>query len=500
MGNRDISRSKVLGGLFWRFAERVGAHSVSFVVSIILARILAPEVYGTIALVTVFTTILNVFIDSGLGSALIQKKNADDLDFSSVFFFNIAMCCLLYAIMYLASPVIAGFYNDSTLTPIIRVLSLTLIISGVKNIQHAYVAKSLQFKRFFFATLGGTIGAAIIGIYMAYKGYGVWALVAQQIFNTTVDTIILWITVKWRPKLMFSFERLKGLLSYGWKLLVSALLDTGYTELRQLIIGKMYTSADLAFYNRGRQFPSLIVENINASINSVLFPTMSQTQDDKKRMREITRRSIKTSTYIMAPLMMGMAFCAESIVRLLLTDKWIDCVPYVRIFCITFMFYPIHTANLNAIKAMGRSDIFLKLENIKKLVGLALLFSTMWFGVMIMAYSLLLSAFFSMIINSWPNRKLLEYSYYDQIQDILPSILLAVFMGVCVYLVQLCGFSNLVTLLIQVPLGALIYVIGSKFAKLEPYNYLLSIIKQKHKSSCSNKDNNTLEGNIDDRL
>jgi len=476
--NKKISRSKVLGGLFWRFAERVGAHGVSFVVSIILARILAPEVYGTIALVTVFTTILNVFVDSGLGSALIQKKNADDLDFSSVFFFNISICCFLYAIMFFISPVIAHFYNDNTLIPIIRVLSLTIVISGVKNIQHAYVAKTLQFKRFFFATLGGTIGAAIIGIFMAYKGYGVWALVVQQIFNMTVDTIILWITVKWRPKLMFSFERLKTLLAYGWKLLVSALLDTGYTELRQLIIGKMYTSADLAFYNRGRQFPSLVVENINASINSVLFPTLSQTQDDKKRMKEITRISIKTSTYIMAPFMMGMAFCAETIIRLLLTDKWIDCVPYMRIFCITFMFYPIHTANLNAIKAMGRSDVFLKLENIKKVVGLLILISTMWFGVMIMAYSLLLSTFLSMIINSWPNRKLLEYRYEDQMKDILPSIAIAVFMGFCVYLIQYIGLGEVVTLLIQIPLGVIIYIVGSKYLKIEAYSYLLGIIKQ----------------------
>ena len=478
--NKTTLQSKVFSGLYWRFAERVGAQGVSFIVSIILARLLAPDVYGTIALVTVFTNILNVFVDSGLGNALIQKKDADDLDFSSVFYFNVAICCILYLLMFIAAPFIADFYNrDNTLTPVIRVLSLTLVISGVKNIQHAYVARTMQFKRFFFATLGGTIGAAIIGIYIAYKGYGVWALVAQQIFNTTVDTIILWITVKWRPKKMFSFERLKGLFSYGWKLLVSSLLDTGYSELRQLIIGKKYTSADLAFYNRGRAFPDLIVQNVNSSINSVLFPTMSQVQDDKTRLKEMTRRSIKTSTYIMAPLMMGMAFCADSIVRLFLTEKWMECIPYMRIFCITFMFYPIHTANLNAIKAMGRSDIFLKLENIKKLVGLALLFTSMWFGVMAMAYSLLLGTFLSMIINSWPNRKLLNYSYEDQMKDILPSIILATGMGVCVYLIQYLGLNDFITLLIQVPLGAIIYVLFSKLFKIDTYSYLINIIKQR---------------------
>lgn len=474
----QYSRKTTIVGFIWRFAERVGAQGVSFIVSIILARILAPELYGTIALVTVFTSILNVFVDSGLGSALIQKKDADDLDFSSVFYFNMAVCIFLYLLMYLAAPLIARFYNDLTLVPIIRVLSLTLVISGVKNIQHSYVARTMQFKRFFFATLGGTIGAAIIGIYMAYCGYGVWALVVQYVFNIAMDTLILWLTVKWRPKRMFSWERLKQLFSYAWKLLASSLLDTVYNNLRQLIIGKMYTSEDLAFYNRGRQFPHMIIDNVNSSINSVLFPTMSKAQDDKARLKEMTRRSIKTSTYIMAPLMMGMAFCAEPIVRLLLTEKWMEAVPYMRIFCITLMFYPIHTANLNAIKAMGRSDIFLKLENIKKVMGLALLLSTMWFGVMAMAYSGLLSTFLSMIINSWPNRNLLDYKYEDQMKDILPGILLAVFMGACVYAIQLLGFNDFVTLLIQVPLGAAIYVGGSKLLKLESFIYLLDMIKQ----------------------
>ena len=209
-----MTKKKVLSNFIWRFAERCGAQGVTFIVSIVLARILAPEVYGTIALVTVFTTILNVFVDSGLGNALIQKKNADDLDFSTVFFFNIFMCSVLYLIMFVSAPAIALFYNDSSLVPVIRVLSLTLVISGVKNVQQAYVSKTLQFKRFFFATLGGTIGAAILGIVMAYMGFGVWALVVQQIFNATVDTIILWITVKWRPKKMFSAQRLKQLFSY----------------------------------------------------------------------------------------------------------------------------------------------------------------------------------------------------------------------------------------------------------------------------------------------
>ena len=478
MKNSDGIQSKVLGGFLWRFAERIGAQGVSFIVSIVLARLLDPELYGTIALVLVYTTILNVFVDNGLGNALVQKKEADDLDFSSVFYFNVALCCVLYLIMFFASPLIADFYNDSTLTPLIRVLSLTLVISGVKNIQYAYVSRTMQFKRFFFSTLGGTVGAGIIGIFMAYKGYGVWALAVQYVFNAAVDTTILWITVKWRPRRAFSWERLKGLMSYGWKLVVSALLDTGYQELRQLIIGKKYTSADLAFFNRGRQFPNLIVENVNSSINSVMFPTLSRVQDDRVRLKEMTRRAMKTSIFIMAPLMAGLAFCAEPIVRLLLTEKWMECVPYMRIFCFSFLLYPVHTANLNAIKAMGRSDIFLKLENIKKIVGLALLLSTMWFGVMAMAYSLVVSGILSVMINAWPNRKLMGYSYSDQIRDILPSVLLALVMGLAVYTVRFLGLGDFVTLLIQVPLGAALYTVGSRFFCKDNYEYLLSMIKK----------------------
>lgn len=467
----------VLPNFFWRLAERFGAQGVALVVSIILARLLVPEVYGTIALVTVFTQILNVFVDSGFGNALIQKKDADDLDFSTVFYFNIAVCLLLYAGVFLAAPWIARFYNDLALTPVVRVLSLTLIISGVKNVQQAYVSRTMQFKRFFFATLGGTIGAAVIGIAMAYFGFGVWALVAQQIFNATVDTLILWITVKWRPKWMFSWQRLKGLFSFGWKLLASSLLDTVYSDLRQLIIGKLYTSSDLAQYNRGKQLPDLLVNNIDTSINSVLLPAMSQVQDDSARVKSMTRRAMKTSTYVIAPIMMGLAFTAEFVIRLLLTEKWMPCVPFLRIFCITYLFYPVHTANLNAIKAMGRSDLFLKLEIVKKVVGLIVLLSTMWFGVMAMAYSLLFTSITSQIINSWPNKKLLDYSYPEQIRDILPGILLAVLMGCCVYPIQWLGLPDVVTLLIQVPLGAAIYIGVSAVLRLDSYKYVMKEIQ-----------------------
>ena len=471
------SSNKVIKNFFWRFAERCGAQGVTFIVSIVLARVLDPSVYGTVALVTVFTTIMQVFVDSGMGNALIQKKDADDLDFSSVFYFNMTVCSVLYLMMFVAAPFIAAFYDMPELTPVVRVLSLIIIISGVKNVQQAYVSRNMLFKRFFFSTLGGTIGAAVIGIVMAYNGFGVWALVVQMLFNAAVDTTILWITVKWRPKRMFSLQRLKGLFSYGWKLLVSSLLDTVYNDLRQLIIGKLYSSSDLAQYNQGKKFPHLMVTNINTSVDSVLLPTMSKAQDDTKVVRSMTRRAIKTSTYIMMPFMIGLAVCAEPLVSLILTDKWLPCVFFLRIFCFTYAFYPIHTANLNAIKAMGRSDLFLKLEIIKKIVGVIAIVSTMFISVKAMACSLLVTSILSQIINSVPNKKLMDYSYIQQFKDMLPQIGLSILMGIIVYSVQLIGLSSLLTLFIQIIVGVSVYVLLSKIFHIETFDYIVSVAK-----------------------
>ena len=488
-----INNKSVFSNLIWRFLERCGAQGVTFIVSIVLARFLDPAVYGTVALVTVFTTITQVFVDSGMGSALIQKKDADDTDFSSVFWFNLTMCTVLYMVMFFVAPLISSFYHMPELTSIVRVLSLVIIISGVKNIQQAYVSKNMLFKRFFFSTLGGTICAAVVGIAMACLGYGVWALVAQMLCNTAIDTTILWITVKWRPKKLFSFKRLKALFSYGWKLLVSSLVDTGYREIRSLIIGKLYTTEDLAFYNKGQQLPQFIVTNIATAIDSVLFPTMSSAQDDRKRVKAMTRRAIKTSTYIMMPLMVGFAVCAEPLVRIILTEKWLPVVPYIRFACISLGFYVIHTANLNAIKAIGRSDVFLKLEIIKKVVGISILLATMWHGVYIMALFSIAASLADQIINSWPNKKLLSYGYKDQVIDMLPNIILSVFMGAVVYCVSFLGLNDWLQLIIQFFVGIIVYFGISHLIKNESYIYIISTVKsvfaskKKAKSSTDGK-------------
>ena len=363
------------------------------------------------------------------------------------------------------------------LTSVLRVLGIQLVIYGITNVQQAYVSKKFMFKYFFYATFAGNIASAFVGIGMAYAGYEVWALVGQTLSASFINVLVLWFTVKWRPDLAFSWKRLKILCSFGWKMLGSTLTDTIYRDIRSLLIGRLYTPGDLAFYQRGMQFPSLLTQNINTSIDSVLLPAMSEAQDDRQRIKSMTRRSIMTSSYIIMPMMAGLAACSESIVRLLLTEKWMPCVVFLRIFCFTFAFYPVHTANLNAIKALGRSDLFLQLEIWKKIVGLILLFSTIWVSVEAMAYSLLLSTFLNQVINSWPNRKLLGYTYLEQVEDMLPQFLSSCLMGGIVFSISLLRFGDIVTLCIQIPLGVIIYLLISRIFKIESYLYIENTIR-----------------------
>ena len=469
---------KVFTNLLWRFSERFGAHLVSFVVTVVLARILDPETFGRIALITAFTNIIQVFIDGGLGNALIQKKDADDLDYSSVFLFNCGFCVAFYIALYYFAPKIAGYYHDEQMIPLLRVAGLVIIVSGVKNVQQAYISKTLQFKLFFYATTIGTVISAFVGIWLAYSGFGAWALVGQILTNAIVDTIVVWIVSEWKPKKMFSWDRLSVLLSYGWKLLVSNLIDRMYANLRQLLIGKLFSSSDLAYYNRGNQVPRMIVDNVNTSIDSVLFPIMSKEQECLEREKEIARRAIVISNYIMAPLMLGIAAMAEPLVRLLLTEKWLPCIPYLRIFCVFYIFQPIHTANTNAIKALGRSDLRLKQEIVTKIVGIISICAALPFGALAIAYSAFVANFIILYINSWPNRRLIGYTFGEQITDIMPGSLLAIVMSIVVYSMSFLRIPLFLLIPLQIVFGVMIYVCGSILLKLDSFYYLAGILKK----------------------
>jgi len=453
----NFSKKHVLTNILWRLAERVGAQMVSFVVSVVLARLLLPEDYGVVAIILVFTGIMDIFIDSGFRNALIQKKDADEIDFSTVFFFSIAMGVGLYLLLFLAAPLISYFYERPELIGYMRVLGLTLILGGVNGVQHAYVSKTMQFRRFFFATIGGTVFSAVVGIGMAAAGFGPWALVAQRLINQFCDTVILWYTVKWRPMAAFSLHRLRPLFSYGSKILGSSLISSLTANLSGLLIGKAYSADALAYYNKGQQIPYLLAENLRTSVQSVLFPVLSAEQDDPARIRAILKKTSMMGAYCIFPCMMGLAICARPLVILLYTERWIELVPYLQMWCFIHAFYLVYCANLQVIQALKRSDIFLKLEIIKQVLSLAGLVLAIPFGVLAIMVMLCIHTVFSLYINLAPNKKLVGYGFWDQMKDLLPIMLLNLLMGAFVWLAGLLPLGNFSRLLVQIVVGVVTY-------------------------------------------
>lgn len=477
MSREETIKEKILSGLFWKIMERGGARGIQFVVSLFLARLLLPQDYGLIALISFFITIGNVFVQSGFNSALIQKKQVDEKDFSTIFCITLCVSTVIYIILFFGAPTVANFFDEPLLSSTLRVLSLILFLSPVTSIQNAIISRSMQFKKLFFSSLGGVIISGTTGIIMAYKGFGAWSLVGQQLTNELSVMVILGFTVNWRPRFVFSSERFWSLFSYGWKLLCSALLDAFYTNIYSLVIGKIYSPRMLGFYSRGDQFPQIVITNVDSSIQSVLFPALSSQQDDRARVKDMVRRSIVTSSYLIFPMMMGLAVCAEPLVRVLLTEKWLPCVPFLQILCFSYILWPIHTANLQAINALGRSDIFLKLEVIKKIIGFATLGISIPFGIWVMVALKPINGLISSIINAYPNSQLLNYSIREQWIDVLPSFCLSLVMATFVFALKFLGWNSLLTLIIQIISGAAIYFTLSYLLKLESFIYLLDCLK-----------------------
>ncbi len=477
MEENKITKNKVVSSMIWKFLERCGFQFVQFFLSIILARLLTPSDYGVIALILVFTQISNVFISSGFGTALIQKKDSDELDFSSVFYLSLFVAFVCYFILFFLAPIIAKFYNNDFLIVYIRVVAISLFFSAINGVQGTYVSKKMQFKRFFFSSMGAVLGSGIIGVILAYNGFGVWALVMQHVFSGFFSFVILWFTVKWRPKLIFSFTRVKTLFSFGWKLLCSSLLDTIFKNIYSLIVGRIYKSQVLGYFNRGHQFPQVIAANLDGSIQSVMLPTLSANNDNPSEVKKITRRSISTSAFVLMPCMFGLAAVAEPLVKVLLTDKWLPCVPFLQLACISYALYPIHTANLTGINALGRSDIFLKLEIIKKCVTVLNILITLPFGIYAMAIGQVVSGFISTFINAYPNKKLMGYSYFEQWKDLIPSFVLSIVMAGIVWVMNFISIAPLLLLIIQIIVGIIVYVVLAKLFKLEVYNYFVNTLK-----------------------
>lgn len=475
---QKINKFRVMSNLFWKYLEMGGTQGIQFIVQLVLARLLFPEDYGIVAIIAIFVQIAQVFVQSGFSSALIQKKIVDEKDLSSVFYLTFFIAGIIYLLLFFTSPFISNFFEEPVLEPAIRVLAIILFFGAFKSVQIAIVARNLYFKKLFFSSLGAIIISGSIGIAMAFMGYGVWALIAQQLTNRFVAVVILFITLRWRPRLLFSIKRIKSLFTFGSKLLASSLLENSFLHLRSIIIGKVYSSAALGFYNNGKFIPHVLTQNINGSIQSVLFPVLSSKQDNRRSIKLIVRRSIVTSSFLMFPMMIGLASVSDSFIEVVLTEKWLPAAPYLRIFCLSYALYPIHTANLQAIKAIGRSDVFLKLEVIKKILTIIILIITVFHGVYAIALGVLISSIMSTFINAYPNNRLLNYKYREQIVDILPALMLSILMGLVVYIIHYFIMNIFLLLSIQILAGIIIYIGMAKLLKMESLDYIINSIKE----------------------
>ena len=471
-----IKNTDFVSNLFWKFGERILAQGITFVVSIILARLLLPSDYGLIALVLVFIDIANVFVTTGFGESLLVKKDADDLDCSTIFWSSLLIACILYLAIFFSAPIIARYYDNNQLIAVLRVIAIILPISALNTVQNAIVAKKMEFKRFFFSTSVGALLSGGISIMLAFMGFGIWALVFQYLINSVTSTFALFLMIQWRPRFQYSIARAKALMTYGWQMTLSALLNTVYNEVRTLIIGLKYSTDDLAYYKRGNQFPSLFINNINSAVTAVMLPTLVQKNDNADNVKSFTRKTMCMSAYVIFPLMVGLAIVAKPLVITLLTDKWMACIPYLRIACLAYALQPIQAANCQAIKAMGRSDIYLKMEIIKKIVGIFLLIVAMPFGVNAIAWSFVWAVFISTLVSIYPNIKLIKYTLKEQIIDLFPSITFCIIMTIITAPIGLIEMPEILCLIIQATFGCLIYCMLSHFFGIKEYGYIRSFV------------------------
>lgn len=422
-------KEKTAGALFWSFIERIGQNGMQFVIAIILARLLSPAEFGLIAMLALFMAVAQSFIDSGFGSALIQKRDASHIDECSIFYFNIFVGISAAGALCLSAPWIASFYNTPILVPLTRVLSLNLIINALGLIQATLLTKHIDFKTQLKVGLLATVFSGTIGVIMAYMGFGVWSLVFQSLGQNIFRTCLLWIMVHWRPAWTFSIYSLRSLFVFGSKLLFSGLFDTVFQNIYLVVIGKLFSPTDLGFYGRARDFSQFPVQNVSSSVERVTFPVFSTIQGDKIRLKEGVRKALSMMAVLTFPMMVGLMIVARPLVVVLIGEKWLPCVSYLRLLCIVGMLYPLHVINLNVLKAQGRSDLFFRLEVIKKSMALTAIVITCRWGITAMIIGQIVTSIIAYYLNSYYTGKLLRYSAVAQIRDVMPAFIFSCIMG-----------------------------------------------------------------------
>lgn len=472
-------KRKTVKGVVWSTLERFSVAGVNFIFGLILARLLMPTDYGAIAMLSIFMAIAQTFIDSGFSNALIRKPDRTETDNATAFYFNIGVGLAAYFSLYLAAPYIAQFYKTSILIPLTRIMGLNLLLNSLCVVQQALLTARIDFKTQAKISLNAAIISGLVGIGFAYAGYGVWALAIQSVLASVIRTILLWILAKWRPKAKFSKQSFRNLFGYGSKLLASGLLDTIYNNLYTIVIGKRFSVATLGVYSRADQWANFLAINVTGILQRVTFPILSSIQNEDERLRVNYCKFLRVSGFVIFPLMMGLAAIADPLTRFILTDKWADSIPLLRILCFALMFYPIHAINLNLLQVKGRSDLFLRLEIYKKILGVATLCVTIPMGITAMCVGRVFTSWVALAMNTHYTGKLIHLGFFQQLKDYIPTLLNSFFMGAIVYGMTLIVSGSGLQLLAGVIIGASYYILSNYLLKTMEWKELILIIKRK---------------------
>ncbi len=468
-------KQKTVRGTAWSFIDNISGQGITFLVGLVLANILSPAEYGLIAIISIFIAVFNSLVDSGFSNALIRKNNATDVDYNTIFLFNLAISILLFFCLYFLAPYISLFFNQPELTSLTRVMSSIVLINAFAIIQRTRLVKNIDFKtQTKISVIASTISGAI-GIGMAIRGCGVWSLAGQQISRQTLNTILLWFFNRWMPRLQFSIESFNELFSFGWKLLVSSLIDTIWREIYQVVIGRFYSPATLGQYERARQFNMIFSNNLTAIIQRVSYPVLSSIQDNNERMKQAYKKIIKTTMYISFICMLGLCAIAKSLILVLIGEEWLPAVEFLQIICFSGMMYPLHAINLNMLQVQGRSDLFLRLEIIKKFIAIGPILLGVFVGIKWMLIGSAITGFFAYYLNSYYSGKKLNYSMLEQVKDILPSFTIAIIMAIVVYAISYINITPVILLPLQIVVGAIMVLILSILFKNKEFIELKSI-------------------------
>ena len=477
----DNLKSKTQKGLVWSFVERFATQGVQFLFGIILARLLSPEDYGTIAMPLVFLAIAQCFIDSGFSTALIRKPDLTEEDLSTAFYFNIGVGVICYFALFLSSPLIADFYNTPILSDLLKVTALATLFNPLCAVQQAILTRKIDFKTQAIVSLSGAIVSGSVGLVMAYSGYGIWSLVFQQVGGYVIRTILLWILGRWKPKRKWSWESFRYLWGFGSKMLGSALLDTTYNNIYPIVIGKFFSANDLGNYTRAQQFATLPSSNVTGVLQRVTFPVLSKIQNEDERLARNYRKILKLSAFLIFPMMLMLSAIADPLVRVILTDKWKGCIILLQIVCFSMMWYPIHAINLNLLTVKGRSDLFFRLEIFKKVCGVCVMCVTIPHGIIWMVSGGIVSSMIALVINTYYTGKLINVGYLRQMGDLLPIFGISFFMWLVIH-VFLWLTSNIY---IQLPLGIfaglLVYIVCARVLLKSEWEDAMSMLPARYK-------------------